>query len=520
VEEEDKLANSEEQKDLAGIEAGIPSGAVREDDLSGLAPESNLSGLVVEEDLSGLVEDSSVALAAEDLSGLAASEGANGAEADIAPDLSGLIVEEGDLSGLNTGPDTVPLSSIPPITSSPPPTTAAPINVPSSVGVGPDTSRPTFSTGYPADATIPGYTYPGPEFTSVTPPPAPSPNIPPPSTSTGAPDLSAPRSRTIRFDEIPEGVSRTLSAFGDALPDSREGFLPKDELPDQALTLRDREKVERDDAITEQVLRYIGPQRRDALFEEIQALHDRVANELSGNKADVSFALNALREANNYIVEDPRQYDEALYLVALVKTMLTRKHNLSYWSYRLGILILIYGIICTVAFITGFLLPINFTSLFRGDQLGSIFEAVFFSGLAGGLGGSVEIFWRLYYRVSIKQDFDPQYLMYYLVKPILGFVLGLVMYFIVAVSSVVTGGPGLDLPEAGATSTGFVLTILLGFIAGYRQESVFDMIYVLMKKISPEAVGGGAKSVIPVEDIEVDYEKTISVKTSSNVEQS
>ena len=225
---------------------------------------------------------------------------------------------------------------------------------------------------------------------------------------------------------------------------------------------------------------------------------ERVSSELHASPKDVSFALEVLREAANIIIEDPRQYDEALYRTAIVKSMLRRKAQLSFWSYRLGLFVLFYGILFTVACILGYFVKIDFAGLLPTPQLADIFQAVWYSGLAGGLGGSVEIFWRLYYRVSIKQDFDPQYTMYYLVKPILGFVLGLVMYFLVAVGSTIGGST--NLPQAGE-NTGFVLAILLGFIAGYRQESVFDMIYVIVKKIAPEPGSTDPKSMIPVEDV-------------------
>jgi hypothetical protein len=341
---------------------------------------------------------------------------------------------------------------------------------------------------------LPGTTVPAAEPSE---PPGPVSNIPPPSTDTGAPDLS-PARPGIKVQPLDQGVTKTLSAFGEALPDSKEAFRPKDELPDEELAVEEYKGADLDQATIEKILRYVGSERRDSLFKEIHELHDKVSQELQGNKTDVSFALETLREANNFVIERPYEYDEALYRVALVKTMLNRRRTLSRSSYRLGIAILFYGIIFTVLCVMGYFVPIDFVDLLGSQDLGDVFKAVWFSGLAGGLGGSVEIFWRLYFRVSVKQDFDPQYTMYYLVKPILGFVLGLVMYFLIAVGSAIMGAQ--ELPQAG-TTTGFTLSILLGFVAGYRQESVFDMIYVLVKRISPEAAGGGAKSVVPVEQV-------------------
>ena len=132
----------------------------------------------------------------------------------------------------------------------------------------------------------------------------------------------------------------------------------------------------------------------------------------------------------------------------------------------------------------GYFLPIDMEQL-QGNTVTSVALQAWFSGLAGGIGGAVAILWTLYYRVSVKQDFDRQYLMWYMVKPILGFVLGLVMYFLLIAASSMFGNagttPGFD------TSTGISLSIFFGFVAGFRQDNVYDWIYVIIKAISPKA---------------------------------
>ena len=518
-----------------GIDAGDAndlSGLVEKDN-SSLGEDGNLSSTFDETDLSGLVEDGSLSgmTGTGDLSGLMGSDTAGGDLSGLvmdeaaANDLSGLVVDESapqDLSGLATGaPGADNLSGMagttaPPITpppspapqpapavipptpvSPPPPTTAAPIGVqPTYSGYG---GQPVPMPVTPSPAGAPSPTFAGPASASMPPAPAPVSYIPPPSTATGAPDLTPPRpAEPVKLEAIDENVAATLAAFGEGL--TKEDFRPKDELPDHELVLREDQPGELDVATQQRIMEYIGEKRRDDLFEEIQDLHEEVSNVLSGNKTDVSFALDTLREANEYIIQKPYEYDEALYRVALVKTMLFRKRKLSRSSWSVGIPVLLYGILWTIVCLIGFVTTIDYQALGVQADLIPIFEAVWLSGLAGGLGGTVEIFWRLYYRVSIKQDFDPQYLMYYIVKPILGFVLGLVMYFLVSVGTSISGGAVV---QSTGTSTGFALTLLLGFVAGYRQESVFDMIYVIVNRISPDSKKGkGVKSVVPIDETE------------------
>ncbi len=490
--EDGNLSGSFDENDLSGlVDEGAPfspteAGAPVADD-----PANDLSGLAMDDaglnDLSGLAADDG---GTDDLSGMAGGDPAN--------DLSGLVVNDAaanDLSGLvvdNTAaaaPTSSPLDTPPPPTpftpSAPlPQTTAAPINVSS-----PTSLAGMEPTSPPLDA--------GPTPT-VTTTPAPASSIPPPSTETGAPSLTAPRpAESIKIEALDDGVVETLAAFGEGK--TKEDFMPKDELPDDKLTIIEHESGNLDDAAKEKIMRYIGPERRDILFDEIQEMHNQVADKLSGNNKDVSFALDTLRDANEYVIQRPYEYDEALYRVTLVKSMLKRRERLTHSSKTLGTLILIYGLFWTAICLAGFFLPINFAEWIKDPELAAVALSVWYSGLWGGIGGTVEVFWRLYYRVSIKQNFDPQYMMYYIVKPILGFVLGLVMYFLVAVGSAVTGGATI---QSGATVTGLSLTMVLGFTAGFRQESVFDMIYVIINRISPDRKKGkGKSSVAPVETV-------------------
>ena len=331
--------------------------------------------------------------------------------------------------------------------------------------------------------------------------PSPGSNVPPPGTATGAPGTATPRPRPIELEGLSSETVQTLSALGAALPDDPASVQPQEQFPDRVIVVRDEKDGELSQVQQQEILEFLG-NRPTSLFEEIELMHDDVANKLSANKSDVSFALDTLLDANNIIIEKPYEYEEALYRVAIVKTMLIRRQRLSSSSYGpTGFFVLFYGIISVILAAWGILagFSVDFVA-FVGEELGPVFQAIFLSGLAGLLGGAVEILWRLYYRVSIKQDFDPQYLMYYIVKPVLGFVLGLVMYFLVAVGTTVVSPSGgtTSLPAAGAT-TGFMLTMLLGFVAGYRQEAVFDMIYVLIKKIAPEGDKSGPKSVKPID---------------------
>ena len=311
----------------------------------------------------------------------------------------------------------------------------------------------------------------------------------------------------------------TLDTFGGvvtgAIPVSEEAILPEDALlkrGDHTLAVEQRSQPEQDDAITEKVMRYIGHERRERLDQQIESLYERVAEELSSHKEDAAFALKTLSEAQDIVIEDPRHYNEALYRVAVVKTMLVRKKNLRRWSYSWGMFVFFYALLWLAAFIAGYFLPIaNISDLAQGNAnnatLGIIaIRAAWLSSLAGGIGGVVAILYSLSWRVAIKQEFDRQYIMKYLVQPVMGLLLGAVIFFITSAGFLFFGGSVENILNDNSTSFLGVnqiiaIQMVLGFIAGFRQRVVYYMIDKIIERLSPEVTESkGPSSVVPSED--------------------
>jgi len=197
---------------------------------------------------------------------------------------------------------------------------------------------------------------------------------------------------------------------------------------------------------------------------------------------DAEFALRTLSEAQDIILEDPRQYDEALYRVAVVKTMIARKRNLRRWSYTWGSFVFFYGLVWVIAFAVGFIAtPAIREMLGTGPEDVNAIRTAWFSALAGGIGGVIGIFYSLYWHVSMKQDFDRQYVMYYFVQPIMGFFLGAVIYFIFQGGF---GAVGISGADAASNDVVVAIQVISGWAAGFRQKAVFEMIEKIVKRFS------------------------------------
>ncbi len=328
--------------------------------------------------------------------------------------------------------------------------------------------------------------------TTYTPPPTYTPAPPPVTVSTSVTPAPSP----VAPPPPPPVIESIGGILAQAGPVSAQAFLPQDyEYASGTLQLAERAEVAKDDLLSEKIERYLGKERRDALDQEIERLYEVVSNELSDNTEDASFALKILKEAQEYVLEDIRQYDEALYRVAMVKTMLVRRRNLKRWSYSWGSFVFFYAVVWLAFFITAIVFTGNINSVIQGiaGQSGGLAaaSAAWYSALAGGIGGIIGILYSLYWRVAVKQNFDRQYIMYYLVQPIMGFMLGAVTHLIITAGFLTFNSNAAD-----STIT-VILQMVIGFIAGFRQRVVYQLIDNLVQKIAPEDSDRSPESVRP-----------------------
>ncbi len=268
-------------------------------------------------------------------------------------------------------------------------------------------------------------------------------------------------------------VEKTLIAGVEALP---EDSLTRADTYSPAI--KKRKTLEPDTTLTKPAAPPVSSEQRKKLDEQIESLYNRVAKELNSNPKDVSFALQKLRIAQSIVIEDIRQYEQALYWVAVVKEMLVQKRNLRRWAYTWGLFVFFYGLFWLPAFIAG--LFIDIPEFVVGAK-----EA-WFSGLAGGIGGAVAILQNISWQVSVRQAFDRRHTMKYLVQPIMGFLLGIVIFFIVGAGYLIIGAHNFDPNNIGDRTRFIVVQMLLGFIAGFHQTVIYHLIDRIAQLLTPK----------------------------------
>lgn len=451
-------------------------------------------------------------------------------------DLSGLA-DEDDLSGLMTDVDVGPAWAAMPQADLPPasfesdlkPEPVVATATPPPIASAPTAGTPTYAAGstpaaFPTAKAPPAVAFPASKM------PQASGSSPVSSAAAAAPSSPQPARPRIPYESQSQ-IESFSGIVTERIQVTPQNILPEDaqrrEAARNVIAIEETEDNGTDAELAASIVRYVGRQRRENLDHEIEQLYYRVGDELSVNKKDTEFALNALRRAQDFVFEEPHQYDEALYLVATIRAMLARKRNIRHWSYTWGMGVFFYALAWLALFAVGFIRSDLIEMLFgvvlseSSDTLRAV-AAAWYSGLAGGIGGGIGILYSLYWHVAFKQDFDPQYIMYYLVQPVMGFFLGFVVYFFVASGFLLVNfainSEATTTGDVLASTTVIAIQVLLGFTAGFRQRFVLEMIDKVVQRVSPrmpeeEAEAKEPISVAPGDQADVTVNRPVVIET-------
>jgi hypothetical protein len=281
-------------------------------------------------------------------------------------------------------------------------------------------------------------------------------------------------------------------------------------LPTGVVPRKERVEAERAEEIPPQVsqvvsertvLSRLGEERQQTLVERIDTLIVEAAQILSVDKG-LEEALSLLREARDISMERPRQFDQAEYRVAKVRAMLERKQNISRWSLIYGYPVLLYEVVWFLLFLGSFVLDhslavfiANTTGMTFSDMASLSIEHVFplWNTMAwGGIGGVVGSLYSLYWHAAVEQDFDKQYVMWYIVQPVMGMILGGIVYLIIAsgfVSVQVLAGQAATFDQAAQTMSNPAIKAFhsaVAVVAGFRQRFVFELLDKIVQVLTPK----------------------------------
>lgn len=163
-----------------------------------------------------------------------------------------------------------------------------------------------------------------------------------------------------------------------------------------------------------------------------------------------------------------------------------RRRQMARWSYTWGIFILLYGVAWMMGLVAVQLMwGLPMFSPQATNTAGIITVLVLGAWptvMAGGVGGVIGMTNDLYRHVSFEQNFDRQFLMYFLVQPVVGAILGLAMYLFVSggylsLAPLFSNGTPptiVDIPSI------IMMQMVLGWAAGFRQQTISALVLKLI----------------------------------------
>ena len=235
-----------------------------------------------------------------------------------------------------------------------------------------------------------------------------------------------------------------------------------------------------------------------ALHQQIDGLYKQVATEFSSPPAKAERALTMLREARELLIDSPEEYVSAEYRTMQVRAMLDRVKEGRSQSGRYGPRILGYEAAWLVALLAGlvFAAPlaqgITRVGNVSAQSLQNIYPIIN-TMLWGGIGGIVGALYTLWWHISQEQDFDRHYLMWYLVQPLMGVVLGGIIFLVLAGGFLILN---VSIADAKASEGARLLPYLAAILAGFRQNFVYDQLERLISLFTPtpRKEGSGEKT--------------------------
>lgn len=239
------------------------------------------------------------------------------------------------------------------------------------------------------------------------------------------------------------------------------------------------------------ILRKLTSDQERALNKDIDHLYARVTAELPNDKKRTQGALAILQQARKIMVESPENYVTAEYQVQRVEALLVSSANSRQWSAQYGRRVFAYEALWMFGFLLFYMLANIFWPMFSrwliqvtGLDPNSVVvgQAVpFVSTLIwGGIGGAVGALYSLWYHISDQRDFDREFLVWYYTQPLLGMVLGGIVYLLFMTGMMVLQGGSATTDSLGAR----LLPSLIAAIGGFRQNFVFDQLARVIEAFS------------------------------------
>jgi hypothetical protein len=211
---------------------------------------------------------------------------------------------------------------------------------------------------------------------------------------------------------------------------------------------------------------------------QIEALHEELAQQTYADRTAADVFQKELLQASSLLLASRQNYDDARAVVYRIRTDMNRQRKIYADIMRYRPLLLNYYSGWGIALIVLFLLKALFTGVTDAVGVGVV-SALYYPMLLGVGGALVSGYLTLERHTTRLRDFDPIHISWYLFNPLLGGVMGLLMFLIASIANE-------DLLQETATKPEYAITYLLCVVAGMNQNSVLRQLNDLLKRFSKD----------------------------------
>lgn len=248
-----------------------------------------------------------------------------------------------------------------------------------------------------------------------------------------------------------------------------EPFEPVGERPESTALFEGTRPADRD-----LLTMLVDDQRIRKLADQIDHLQEELAANPVGSRAAVDTFQKELLHASGLMLESRENYDDARAIVYRVWTDINRVRKTERDITRYRPLLLNYYIGWGVALGVLFLLKALFAGVTEAVGISSA-TAMYYPMLLGVAGALVSGLMTLERHTTRLRDFDPIHISWYLFNPLLGGVMGLLMFLLASIANE-------DLLRESASDAEHAITYLLCVVAGMNQNQVLGRLNDLMRR--------------------------------------
>ncbi len=207
---------------------------------------------------------------------------------------------------------------------------------------------------------------------------------------------------------------------------------------------------------------------------QIEALQEELAQNVYSDRGAADEYQKELLRASGLLMASRANYDDARAIVYRVRTDMNRRRKIDADIRRYRPLLLNYYVGWGIALVVLFLLRELFTGVTEAVGV-EVFAALYYPMLFGIVGAMISGYLTLERHTTRLRDFDPIHISWYLFNPLLGGVMGLLMFLLASIANE-------DLLQRTASDGERAITNLLCVVAGMNQNNVLRQLNDLLDR--------------------------------------